>query len=212
MLGLLWIKDFYPRMSRWIERIPRSWGVPLTWELIVFMLFNTAISALAVNRRTQRHEGHPPANQFEVFLDGHYTDELLSWAYPNMTYVEDGSDEKQAARPAFSFGFGQRNRFGAEKQAVGAGAQQLFLLVIDAHLAHPQGASVVDLLGAGGDPPLAGGPHILQVGRQGDAQIPPGQGGAAGGNVGQGGHGPAVQGAHEVQAVPVHVHLHFGLV
>ena len=91
VLGLLWIKDFYPRMSRWIERIPRSWGVPLTWALIVFMLFNTAISALAVNRQTQRHEGHPPANQFEVFLDGHYTDELLSWVYPNMTYVEDGS-------------------------------------------------------------------------------------------------------------------------
>ena len=89
ILGLLWVKDFYPRMSGWIERIPRRVGIPLTWVLLVLMIFNMAISGLAVARWTARVHGKPATNQLEVFLDQAYPNDYLSRVYPNMMVVTD---------------------------------------------------------------------------------------------------------------------------
>lgn len=87
ILGLVWIKSVYPFLSRWIERIPRKIGIPLTWVLVVFMAFNLAISGAAVARQAQRLEGVPATNVFSRFLDAHYPDERLKKVYPNMRFV-----------------------------------------------------------------------------------------------------------------------------
>lgn len=92
ILGLLWVKDGYPLMSRLVEKIPNRCGIILTWILTVFLLLDMAISGLAVARQAARHTGRPAANRFEVFLDSRYTDEFLQKIYPNMVLVNDGAD------------------------------------------------------------------------------------------------------------------------
>lgn len=88
VLAVLWIKNVYPRLSRLIEKIPNKIGIPLTWVLVVFMLYNTVISSLAVYRMSERHSGLPPSNAAERYLDRRYDDAFLEKIYPNMVYVE----------------------------------------------------------------------------------------------------------------------------
>lgn len=89
LLGLLWVKDVFPKLSEWIEKIPKKIGVPLTWVLVVFMLFNCIISGLAVSRWNERVQGKPADNQLEVFLDDHYPNTRMEKVYPNMILKQD---------------------------------------------------------------------------------------------------------------------------
>ena len=86
-LGLLWVKEMYPRFSRLIEKIPNKWGVPLTWVIVVLLVLDMAISGFAVARQAARHDGEPAANAFEEFLDEHYDDEYLGRIYTNLVEV-----------------------------------------------------------------------------------------------------------------------------
>lgn len=88
LLGLFWVKDIYPRMSFWIEKIPQKVGIPLTGVLIAFMLVNMGLSALAVSRQAERREGTPPNSKIDRFLDRRFSDEVLHRIYPNMIVVE----------------------------------------------------------------------------------------------------------------------------
>ena len=89
ILGVMWIKDIYPRMSRWILKIPNKLGKGLTWALLAFMIFNTVMSGLTVLRWTNRREGVPAANGFERYLDRHYPDERMQKIYANMIFPDD---------------------------------------------------------------------------------------------------------------------------
>lgn len=89
ILALVWVKNLYPLISRWIEKIPQRIGKPLTWALIVFMTANMAVSAAAIARQTARRTGIPPQNAVDRFIDRHYTDELLKIVYPNMISSEE---------------------------------------------------------------------------------------------------------------------------
>lgn len=88
LLGLLWVKELYPRLSRLIEKIPNKIGVALTWTLAVLMAADIAISAMAVYRQSERREGVPARNAVAAFLDEHYPDEFLAKIYTNMVPVE----------------------------------------------------------------------------------------------------------------------------
>ena len=88
-LALLWVKGIFPLMCKLISKIPNAIGKPLTWVLLVFMIFDSAISGLAVARMSTRREGVPAATAVEEFLDRHYPDERLRKIYPNMVYVEE---------------------------------------------------------------------------------------------------------------------------
>lgn len=86
----VWMKVLYPRLSRLIERIPMKAGKVLTWVIVVFMVFNMAISALALGRYQQRQSApDAPTNGFTEFLDHHYPDERIHQVYPNMKQVTD---------------------------------------------------------------------------------------------------------------------------
>ena len=89
LLGLLWVKEIFPRLSALIDKIPKKPGVILTWVLSVFMLLNMLISALAVERQSQRRMGVPATNAISRFLDEHYPDEFLGKVYPNMMVVDE---------------------------------------------------------------------------------------------------------------------------
>ncbi|NJE73914.1 hypothetical protein E0L15_04730 [Pseudoflavonifractor sp. SW1122] len=86
----VWMKVLYPRLSRLIERIPMKAGKVLTWVIVVFMVFNMAISALALGRYQQRQSTpDAPTNGFTEFLDHYYPDERIHQVYPNMKQVTD---------------------------------------------------------------------------------------------------------------------------
>ena len=88
--AVVWLKAVYPRLSGLIERIPPRVGKIGTWVLVVFMLFNMAVSALALDRYTQRQNGTEswyPAPVTE-FLDRSFPDERIERIYPNAILVE----------------------------------------------------------------------------------------------------------------------------
>ena len=95
VLGLLWVKDFYPRISKLIEKIPKKIGSPLTVILCIFMISDMFVSGTAVIRRGQRMKGIPANGGYEMWLDKHFDDKYLDFVYPNMIYV-DKKDETKA--------------------------------------------------------------------------------------------------------------------
>ena len=86
ILGVMWIKDLYPRMSKWILKIPNRAGRIATWVLTVFMAVNCLVSAVAVWRWAERVSGVPAANGFEEMLDARFPNERMERIYANMSF------------------------------------------------------------------------------------------------------------------------------
>ena len=89
ILGIFWIKDIYPRMAKWILKIPNKVGKPLTWVLLMFMVFNSVMTLFTSLRWTARREGVEPRNAFEAYLDEHYPDERMQKIFANAEFTED---------------------------------------------------------------------------------------------------------------------------
>ena len=89
ILGIFWIKDIYPRMAKWILKIPNKVGKPLTWALLVFMVFNSVMTLFTSLRWTARREGVEPRNAFEAYIDEHYPDERMQKIFANAEFTED---------------------------------------------------------------------------------------------------------------------------
>jgi len=88
ILSVVWIKFLYPKMSNLIEKLPALEGKIITWILIVFMVCNALISAMAMIRYTQRKEGVAANNAIEIFLDNNYEDERIETVWPNMVITD----------------------------------------------------------------------------------------------------------------------------
>ena len=56
----------------------------ITWLLVVFMVCNTILSALAMVRYMQRKAGNEADNVIESFLDANYGDTRMEKVWPNM--------------------------------------------------------------------------------------------------------------------------------
>lgn len=87
VLGLIWVKDLYPIMSRYIQHIPKKLGKAFTVIVTVFMAIDILLSAGAVYRRSERIDNVPATNAVQVFFDENFTDEFLDLIYPSMQYV-----------------------------------------------------------------------------------------------------------------------------
>lgn len=87
VLGLIWVKDLYPILSRAIQRIPKKVGKPLTIAVTVFMVLDMALSAGAVYRQSERVNNIPADNAVREFFDDWFPDEFLEVIYPHMEYV-----------------------------------------------------------------------------------------------------------------------------
>lgn len=86
VLGVLWIKDLYPRMARLILRIPNRAGRPLTWALTAFLIVDAAVSCVAVGRWAARCRGVEAGNAFWAFVDTRFPDARMSRIFANMTF------------------------------------------------------------------------------------------------------------------------------
>lgn len=86
ILGIIWIKTIYPFMATWILKIPNKVGKPLTVILLVFMIFNSFMSASVVYRWYQRTQDKPSANIFETYIDEHYPNQRMEKIYANLEF------------------------------------------------------------------------------------------------------------------------------
>lgn len=86
ILGIVWIKDLYPRMAKWILKIPNRAGRPITWALTVFMIFNIIVSCVAVGRWANRLEGQPASNAFWEMVDDRFPDQRMERIFANMSF------------------------------------------------------------------------------------------------------------------------------
>lgn len=83
--AVVWIKIIYPRLSGFIEKIPLKTGKRLTWLLVVFMSADILISAAALYRYGERHNGNAAQNEIEQFIDNRFPDSRMGQIYPNAT-------------------------------------------------------------------------------------------------------------------------------
>lgn len=86
LLGYLWVKNIYPRMARWILKIPNKIGKIITWILTVFFIFNILVTCLAVGRWSQRLDGAEPSNSFFAYIDERFPDERMERIFANMEF------------------------------------------------------------------------------------------------------------------------------
>ena len=82
--AVVWMKICYPVINKWIEKIPPLAGKIITWVILVLMMCDALISALAMVRYTERAKGIVAENTIEEFLDEHYDDTLIEKVWPNM--------------------------------------------------------------------------------------------------------------------------------
>ena len=86
--AVVWLKGLYPPLSALVERIPKRIGPSVTWLLILFMVFNMAMSGLALARYTERQTvASPSAGALAHYLDSHFPDERMERIYPNAKLV-----------------------------------------------------------------------------------------------------------------------------
>lgn len=88
VLGVIWIKELYPRMAKAILRISNRIGKPLTLALCAFMIFNTVMTGASVLRWTQRRAGKAADNRIEAYFDAHYPDERMEKLFSNLEFRE----------------------------------------------------------------------------------------------------------------------------
>lgn len=85
-LGLFWIKNLYPRMAKWILKIPNKPGKIITVVLTAFLAWNSVVSLAAVHRWTERLQNQPASNAVEQLLDERFPNERLERIYANMEF------------------------------------------------------------------------------------------------------------------------------
>ena len=76
-------------MIKLLKKIPKKIGKILMRFLLLFIIFNTTISALALGRQNERRQELLPTNKIDILLDTYYPDERLSKIYPNMITTDD---------------------------------------------------------------------------------------------------------------------------
>lgn len=87
--AVVWMKLLYPRLSAWIEKIPMKEGKIICTVMLVFMIFDCLLSAMALDRYTERNTtGKQAQNEVESFLDEHFGDERMERIYPNAKIVD----------------------------------------------------------------------------------------------------------------------------
>lgn len=88
LLGLIFIKHTYPFCSALIEKAPIKPATIITKILVVFLIFDMAISVIGCTRQRDRRNNIPSTNVFSQFLDKHYPDEYIDSIYTRVKIVE----------------------------------------------------------------------------------------------------------------------------
>ncbi len=103
LAGFIVIRFFYPKIDSAIEQIPYKAGKILTIIFTVFMIVNILLTAVAIVRQNERHYCSIETNtcveksdfekSIDSIIDGVFSDEYLSFVFPNMD--QDPKNEKK---------------------------------------------------------------------------------------------------------------------
>lgn len=96
IVAVVWLKMLYPILSGWIEKLPVKWGKLLSNSLILFMVFDMALSGLALGRYSARQDEKTAVSQtvsgeeggLNGWLDRHFPDERMKRIYSNAKFVD----------------------------------------------------------------------------------------------------------------------------
>ena len=93
-LGLIWVRYLYPFISKWIEKIPKKKGAVITTFLVIFMIYNGAITMFSIYRWEQRSNGAAPSNAVEAYIDKKFNDDRMELLFPHMRHSDDLTEIK----------------------------------------------------------------------------------------------------------------------
>ena len=92
ILGILFIKLVYPKLSKLVSGQKKKCTVAVTRGCMVFMAINMLVSFAALSRWEQRRDEIPASGPAAVFLDQHFDDNFMEKQYPNMVFVKSEED------------------------------------------------------------------------------------------------------------------------
>lgn len=95
VLGMLFIKEFYPRITKLILRIPNRVGKPLTCVLAVLMAFDMAMTGMSILRWAERRENQAPSNALEAYFDRYYPNERMKKIFTNLEFVDERDERRE---------------------------------------------------------------------------------------------------------------------
>lgn len=92
LLGVVWIKLIYPLLKGLAGIVPKKAGKVAFYLLLVFLVFDIAVSVVAKSRFTARCDGIPPRNAFEQLIDRRFPDERIIRIYPNSVRIDENGN------------------------------------------------------------------------------------------------------------------------
>ena len=100
VLGMLFIKEFYPRIAQLILKIPNNVGRPLTCVLAVLMAADMAMTGLSILRWAERREAVPASGMLDAYFDSQYPDERMEKIFTNLEFVDERDERRQRSAQA----------------------------------------------------------------------------------------------------------------
>ena len=88
ILGVIYVKVLYPSISKLIESIQKKIAVPVTWAIIIFMIFNINITIFSSVRQFERRQSIPAKNEIDKFYDMYYPNEKLNGIFENRKEIK----------------------------------------------------------------------------------------------------------------------------
>ncbi len=79
----VWMKLLYPKVSEWIEKMPKKTGTWVTYFTLAFMVGNVLLSGVALSRYSERANGIQAGNEMEAWIDERFPDERMERIYPS---------------------------------------------------------------------------------------------------------------------------------
>lgn len=83
VLGVFWIKLFYPFIIKYLNKIDISFSKSFVIVMSIFLIFNTFLTFSAINRAREFDKGILPSNSFEKFLDNTFNSSYLKNMFNN---------------------------------------------------------------------------------------------------------------------------------
>lgn len=85
-LAILWCKILYPLFSKMLNSVPNSLGKSAIIVLLVFMIANTVLSFLALERWKMRIDGNTNSNTIWHYFDKNYPNDKMEKIFANMHF------------------------------------------------------------------------------------------------------------------------------
>ena len=86
--AVVWFKAIYPLLSSWLGRFSEKLRKYAARILLIFMLCNMAVSAMALIRSDERSQEIQATHRWQEIMDERFDDQRLKRIYPNAIKVE----------------------------------------------------------------------------------------------------------------------------